>query len=570
MNSKQLTSVLAVLLVVAVGAWFAVSSNEKKVNKGKNTDVGALVMPSFPMNELSAIQIKKGKDEVNIIRGGDNTWAVKERESYPANYDYVRDLVTKVSELKVVESTQVGKSQMGRVQLLPPGTEGAADTDTGMSVSFKGEGDKDVGTLILGKTIEGNQSEDGPMGFNFGSSTGRFVQVVGKGDLAYKVKESFSSLNSDVKGWLEKQFIQPTGGLKTLELKSDLAEANWKVERDKEGADMVLADKKADEEPNTDNLKSAGSAFSSAYFNDVATAAEKDKAGLEKPVRTATVSYFDGFTYVIKVGNKVKPDDENSDYYLGLTVSYSPAPQPTEPKEAAPEEPKPTPAPDGENEDQKKEREKKDAEAKTAYEAARKRIEDAKKKFEDDKKKWDEDDKKRKERLEKEKSFEGRIYVVSKYTVDWFLKDRKYFLKDKAAAPAATGAPTPSAPGTAATPPVAVPPVAPTAPKPKIEAFTPPVSVEIPPKPADTPKPAPPMPPAAEPKKPDEPKADAPKADAPKADAPKADAPKADAPKADAPKADAPKADAPKADAPKPEAPKAAEPAPAPAEGEKK
>ena len=216
------------------------------------------------------------------------------------------------------------------------------------------------------------------------------------------------------------------------------ADQSWKIEREKEGADPVMVDKKEGENIDPEKLKQAGSAFSSAYFNDLATSADKEKSGVEKPSRTATVSYFDGFTYVINVGNKVKAEDESSDYYLGLKVDYQPIPAPAEPTDAAPVEPQPTPPAAGETEDQKKEREKKDQEAKTAYDESKKRFDDVRKKFEDDKKKWEDDKKAKEERLAKEKTFEGRIYIVTKYTVDWFLKDRKHFIKEPTPAAAAT------------------------------------------------------------------------------------------------------------------------------------
>jgi hypothetical protein len=307
------------------------------------------------------------------------------------------------------------------------------------------------------------------------------------------VREAFTSLNVDVKQWIEKQFISPSGGLKSIEVKvSDPADQSWRVEKEKEGADPVLADKKPGEEIDPEKVKQAGSAFSSAYFSDVATAADKEKSGLDAPKRTATVTFFDGFTYTIKVGNRVKPEDENSEYYLGLNVAYTPVPEPTAPSVTAPPEPAPTPAPDGETEEQKKEREKKDADARSAWELAKKSADDAKAKYDADKKTWEDTKKRNEERLAKEKGFEDRIYIVSKYTVDWFLKDRIYFQKAAstpaaAATPAATTpAPTtttvPPVPGSAVfSTPVTVPASSPEAEKPKpIEAVTPPISVEVP------------------------------------------------------------------------------------------
>ncbi|MGI8603678.1 MAG: hypothetical protein ACR2OZ_11860 [Verrucomicrobiales bacterium] len=501
MNNRQIISVLVALALVAIGVFATYKNRASKTERGLGKEVGAPLIPNFPLNDVESVQVKTAKEEANLVREN-NTWGVKERDNYPANFDFVKDLVTKPWELKIIESTSVGKSQLGRLQLVDPTTippeekDKVDEKEIGTLVVFKKAGDQEVARLLLGKTIEGAAAGDNPMGFNLGGSAGRFVQVNNKSDVAYKIKEPFSSLTADSKSWLDKAFIQPSGGLRKLEVKvTDPADQSWKVQRDKEGADPVLVEKKEGEDIDAEKVKQAGSAFSSAYFNDIAPSADKEKAGVDAAKRVATIAYFDGFTYTINVGNKVKAEDENSDYYLGLTVAYAAAPAPEEPQQAAPVEPQPTKAAANETEEQKKEREKKDADAKIAFEDAKKRAEDAKKKFEEDKKKWEEDKKKKEERLAKEKTYEGRVYIVSKYTVDWFLKDRKHFLKEKTAEPAAAAAGTPETTPATASPatPVVTPPVAVGTPKPadgkprRIEAVTPPVTVEIPPKKGEKP-----------------------------------------------------------------------------------
>ncbi len=564
MNNRQLIAVLVALGLVAVGVVFKYNSN----NAGEDSqDVQKMskVLPSFPLNEITAIQIKTKKAEVNLARTGER-WGVKERDGYPANFDFVRQLAKDAWDLKVVDSTKIGKNQLGRLHLIDPTSEeakNAADDEVGTLIVFKKDGDQEVARLLLGKEIQSADAGDNPF-FAMSGAAGRFVQAGGKTDVAYKVKEPFSSLNVEPKEWVDKAFISPSGALKSMEVKvSDPADQSWKVDREKEGGDMVLADKKEGENVDPEKVKQASNGFSSAYFSDVAAAADKEKTGIDNPKRTATVTYFDGFSYTIKVGNKVKPEDENSEWYIAVTPSYTPKPEPVAPTDAAPTEPAPTPAPAGETEEQKKEREKKDADAKTAYEEAKKRFDDAKRKYEEDVKAWEADKKAKEERLAKEKAYEGSVYTVSKYTVDWLTKDRKYFLKDEAAAPAAPASPLPtgtllppSTPGASAvTPPIAVPPAGD---KPKrIEAVTPPVSIEIPPKaPMDDKKPEPLIKPAPE----------APKPEAP---APAPAAPKPETPKVEPPAGEAPKADEPKpAPAPEPAAPadpKPAEPPPAPA-----
>ncbi len=502
MNNRQLIAVLVSLGLVAAGVVWKYRSNTAAAPSRELADMDK-VLPDFALNDVTGIQIKNKQSEVNLARV-DDTWGVKERDGYPANYDFIKDLVTKVHDLKVIESVKIGQSQLGRLQLLSPASDQVAeakDTEVGTLIVFKKDGDQETARLLLGKTLETRSDDDNPF-FNLGGASGRFVQVGGKNELAYKVKEPFTSLNVEVREWVDKQFIAPSGGLKTIAVTvTEPSDQSWKVDKEKEGADPALAEKKDEENVDADKVKQAGSAFSSAYFTDVATAAEKDKTGLDAPARTATVTFFDGFTYNFKIGNKVKPEDENSDYYLALNVTYTPTPEPTEPALAAPEEPQPTPAPEGETDEQKQEREKKDADNKAEWEKARQSVDLAKSQFEADKKKWEDDKKRKEERLAKEKKYEGRTYIVSKYTVDWFLRDRAYFLKPADAAPAAVPAPAPAssaAPAVLEPPGIQVP-TPPAQPRP-IEAVTPPIKIEVPPKP-ETPGPKP----APEPPKPEAP-----------------------------------------------------------------
>ena len=156
----------------------------------------------------------------------------------------------------------MGKSQLGRLQLIDPSTikpedkEKPDEKEIGTLVVFKKEGDQEVARLILGKTIEGASRDEGPFGFNIAGSTGRFVQVAGKTDVAYKIKESFSSVNADPKGWLDKGIHSAEWRIESLAVQvTDPADQSWKIEREKEGADPVMADKKEGEDIDPEKLE---------------------------------------------------------------------------------------------------------------------------------------------------------------------------------------------------------------------------------------------------------------------------------------------------------------------------
>ena len=183
MNNRQIISVLVAMVLVAVGVFVTYKNRAAKTEKEAGKEIGSSLIPSFPVDEtIQSVQIKTAKDEAALVRTNDG-WGVSQRDNYPANPNFVRDLALKVKDAKIVEVTPVGKSQLGRLQLIDPSTvkpddkEKPDEKEVGTLVVFKKEGDQEVGRMILGKTIEGASGDDGPFGFNIGGSTGRFVQV---------------------------------------------------------------------------------------------------------------------------------------------------------------------------------------------------------------------------------------------------------------------------------------------------------------------------------------------------------------------------------------------------------
>src|SRR5262249_233861 len=130
-------------------------------------------------------------------------------------------------------------------------------------------------------------------------------------------------------------------------------------------------------------------ALSSASFADVAKAdAKPEETGLDKPI-AATIDTFDNLTYAVKIGNKTNDDN----YYFNVALSGEP------PKER-------TPGKDEKPEDKEKlEKEFKEKADKLA------------------------------EKIKQEKNYQKYTYLVSKWTIDAFLKERKDLLEEKKTEP---------------------------------------------------------------------------------------------------------------------------------------
>jgi hypothetical protein len=188
--------------------------------------------------------------------------------------------------------------------------------------------------------------------------------------------------------WLNKDFFK-VEKLRSISVTHTNATNSWTISRDKEGGDLDLADKKPGEEFDKNKAYSAGNALSYPSFNDIVDpAAKPEDLGLDHPI-LAKLETFDGFTYTIKAAKAKGTNDDN--YNLQMTVNADLIKQRTPGKDEKPDE-------------------------KTKLD---KEFQDKLKKQED--------------KLKQEKGYEKWTYVVSKWTIDPLLKERKDFLADKKA-----------------------------------------------------------------------------------------------------------------------------------------
>ncbi|MEZ5325043.1 MAG: DUF4340 domain-containing protein [Verrucomicrobiales bacterium] len=452
MNSKSLGILVGILAVVIVGV-LAINFMNKGSIEGGSKEAGSKVLDGLDPDDVKSITIE-GKDGATTLELGESKWKVRDRDGYPAKFSEVRDVIWKIWELAIVEGITAGPSTHGRFHLLKPGSDGADEDEVGTVVSFKGEGDKDMGTIVIGKDFEGAPKDDAPSpfpGFQMGEK-GTYVWTPTAKDTVWRVKEDFMSLKSKPADWLDKDFVKGNT-VKSVSVTHPDGDT-WKVFRETKGGTLALMDPKEGEELDTTKASASGNVFASPRFQDVLPAAEKDKAGLDAGVKV-TVETFEGFTYDLTIGNEVGGETSPTDRYMSFTVAYQQPEEPNYEVEIAANIP-PSTAPEGETDEDKKKREDEDQ---SKRDAERKRLEDSFKADVEDAKK----------KLELEKGFEGKIYVVSSSTVTGALKKRSELLKEEKkedADAAPEGA-------SVVTPPVMVPPAG-------ASAVTPPVRVEIP------------------------------------------------------------------------------------------
>lgn len=298
MNRKQFI-ILLVLVVVIGAAGLVIRQRGQTSWQSAGQTLGQKLLPNLAVNDIAQIGIQSGAGQLNLARR-DNLWRVRERADYPANFADISALLLKFADLKIVQSQEVGASQLGRFELLPPG----AEKNSGTLVELKDQGGKSLATILLGKK---HLSKPGDEGW----PDGRYV-MVGRGAKSLAViSDPLDNVQAKPESWLDKEFLHIE---KPRSIAVQFAEATnfWKLTRAAETNDWQLADARAEEKLDAAKISSVTSPFSSVNFSDVAAlTASNPPAG-----PTLTVETFDGFTYVARIGTV-----ENGNYPVRLAVS---------------------------------------------------------------------------------------------------------------------------------------------------------------------------------------------------------------------------------------------------------
>jgi hypothetical protein len=379
MNRKQLL-ILLVLVAVLGGAGLMLFKRQSASWQGGGSLAGQKLLPNLPVNDIARILVQQGTNQLNLVKK-DDLWRVRERADYPANFSQVSEFLLKARDLKVVQIEKVGASQLGRLELLPPGPA----TNTATLVELRDKNDKSVQSLLLGKkhmkeaTPRPGMEEFGDRGW----PDGRYVMLAGQSGSVAVIAEPLANLEPKPDQWLNKDFFKVEKP-KSVSITFPEATNSWTLTRETESGEWKLADAKAEEKLDTSKASSATGGLGYPSFADVLPADTAPvSVGLDKPT-VAALQTFDDFTYTLKIGAKT-----NDNYHLTLAVSAN------LPKERTP------------GKDEKaEEKDKLDKE-------------------------FAEKTKKTSEKLAQEKKLEGWIYRVSTWTFDSLLKHRAELLVEK-------------------------------------------------------------------------------------------------------------------------------------------
>ncbi len=308
MNLKQL-GILIVAVVVIGGAALLLHNKQSGAWSTGSGEAGKKLLGDFPVNDVAHIAIKEGTNELNLVKK-DDLWRVHERADYPANFQQISEFLLKARDLKIVQTEEIGPSQLGRMGLAQGQGSNAA-----VVVEFKDQNDKPIRTLLLGKKhMKKPTGAPSQVEGEDGVPDGRYVQVGQDSRMVDVISDPLENMEAKPDQWLNKDFFRVEKP-KAIEVEMPVATNSWKLTRETEAGEWKLASAKKGEDLDSSKVSGVSSPFTSPSFNDVIAGAKAEPAGTNKPT-VVDIQTFDGFDYNIKLGDKT-----NDDYLTTLTVT---------------------------------------------------------------------------------------------------------------------------------------------------------------------------------------------------------------------------------------------------------
>ena len=186
--------ILLVTAVLLVGLALLRQGSDKPAGDAK---MGAKLFADLPINQIASVTIADAESQVTMTRGA-ATWQVAERGGYTADFDKLRDIVVKLSRLKIGRSFSGTQETLSRLSLLSPTAE--AEAGQGTAITLKDEGGKVLADVILGQV----RQTDG------GGSGGQYLKNASD-DTVYLVDGNFRFLRTTPTEWLEKDVLNIKG-----------------------------------------------------------------------------------------------------------------------------------------------------------------------------------------------------------------------------------------------------------------------------------------------------------------------------------------------------------------------
>ena len=182
--------ILLVATGLLVALWFFRFADDKQTGAVK---MGGKLFADLPVNAVASVTISDSENSVTLVRG-DKVWQVEARSGYPADFDELRELVIKLSRLKIGRSFAGSTESLARLSLMAPS---APDASTrGKQITLKDPSGKILADVIVGQIRKTESGESG----------GQYLKKA-DADTVFLVDDNFRFLKTAPAQWLKKEIL---------------------------------------------------------------------------------------------------------------------------------------------------------------------------------------------------------------------------------------------------------------------------------------------------------------------------------------------------------------------------
>ena len=292
--------VLLVAAAVLVGLAFFRFSDRRQAG---DTNMGQKLFSDLPVNRVARVTIADAENSVTLVKG-DKTWEVQERSGYPADFGQLRDVVVKLSRLKIGRSFTGSDESLLRLSLLDPSA--AAEKGRGTRLTLEDSSGEVLAEVILGQT---RQTDDGGSG-------GQYLKKMDS-DTVFLVDGSFRFLKTAPSDWLDDEILD----IKADDVASvacyagSQADPVYTLTRPGKGEAPQMAPVPSGRSVDTAKIEQVFDALAPLTLDDVAAADEKNPKENGADVRKLVYRLYDGRQITL-----FPESDGNENYRVRVTA----------------------------------------------------------------------------------------------------------------------------------------------------------------------------------------------------------------------------------------------------------
>jgi hypothetical protein len=315
------TKPLFILIVCAVIlALVAVRMSRNETRRSTPPQLGNKVLPSLErsVNDVGGVLVCSPSVTTRVARI-DGIWRVPGKHNYPADFSKVRELLTKLVDLKILQSIRSSPAVLSDLQL---GMTASGPASAAILLDLQDRTGRTLATLRVGKPRL-RSAPEGEMSPYGSFPDGRFVAT--DNDHVYLVGDALTELATSDKDWLDAEFLNVNSSDVTSIEVTGTTSGVARVERTSPSGELALKDLKAGQQADAAKLNSLAASLSFLRFDDIADPAlTPEQTGLDKPV------VFKGKTrkgevYTVRIGKSPEGDSRR---YVSASVAFETPPAP--------------------------------------------------------------------------------------------------------------------------------------------------------------------------------------------------------------------------------------------------